>query len=153
MKVPIPESNFYSAKFHQYRKNILLMAAFFVISGFSLFAQQSKDVEIILECVEYIGNGKYVANFGYDNPNKNDVVVPDSSSSLIYDGGNKKVKALNDFKPGRQVNAFNGVFTSKERVLWHVILPNGTVKDVTASINSNHCTNQSNIYPYYTPPP
>ncbi|HKK42527.1 MAG TPA: hypothetical protein VJ963_08980, partial [Bacteroidales bacterium] len=134
-------------------KSILILAVFLFASEFNMKAQKTKDVEIVLECVEYIGNGTYKANFGYDNPNKTDVVVPDTNSTLIYDGGNKKLKALHNFKSGRQVNAFQGVFTSNERVLWHVILPNGTVKDVTASINSNHCTGQSNIYPYYTPPP
>jgi hypothetical protein len=65
------------------------------------FGQKQKDVNIILECVEYIGNGKYIANFGYDNPNNFNIVVPETNSILIYNNGQTKVKTINTFIAGR----------------------------------------------------
>ena len=124
-----------------------------ITSGAS-YAQKLKDVDILVECVEYIGNDTWVANFGYNNPNNKDVSVPETNSTLIFNNG-QSAKALNLFKPGRQTNVFKSEFTSQGSVLWHVILPTGVIKDVIASINSIHCsgTGNGNIFPYYTPPP
>ncbi len=111
-----------------------------------------KEITIVLECVEYIGNDKYIANFGYNNPNKVEVIVPETNSSIIYNEGALKKSALNKFKPGRQTYVFKNEFTSKERVLWRVTLPNGVIKETSASANSNHCKGSGNILPYYPPP-
>jgi len=129
---------------------IYLIAFLFPLLAFS---QKEKDINILVECVEYVGNDKFIANFGYDNPNSYDIVVPDTSSILIYNNGNTKTKAVNTFKSGRHSYVFSAEFTSKDRVLWHMVLPNGVEKDVTASANSSHCRGSGNILPYYTPPP
>ena len=122
-----------------------LIILLLLLPSISAFGQRLKDIDILVECVEYIGNDKYVANFGYNNPNTKDVSVPEPNSTIILNSGQQK-KALNLFKPGRQYNVFQIEFTSKDRVLWHVILPTGTVKDVTASINSVHCSGKGNIF-------
>src|SRR4030042_4868490 len=111
------------------------------------FSQKQKDVIIIVECVEYIGNDKYIANFGYDNPNNFSIVVPDTNSVLIYNNGKTKTKAVNTFGPGRHFYVFSKDFDSKDRVLWHMVQPTGTIKDITASTNSSHCKGSGNILP------
>ncbi|MCX6302523.1 MAG: hypothetical protein NTW82_10095, partial [Bacteroidia bacterium] len=134
------------------QKMFFLITTLLILPLSDALGQKEKDVEIILECVEYAGNDKFIANFGYFNPNRKEISVPDSSSSLIYNDGESNSKALNRFQSGRQTNVFQGEFTSKGKVLWHLVLPNGNVKEVTASINSNHCGNGNNILPYYPPP-
>src|SRR4030042_25402 len=111
------------------------------------FSQKQKDISIIVECVEYIGNDKYIANFGYDNPNTFSIVVPDTNSVLIYNNGKTKTKAVNSFSPGRHSYVFSKEFDSNDRVLWHMVQPTGTIKDVTASTNSSHCIGSGNILP------
>ncbi len=111
-----------------------------------------KDIEIVLECVEYVGNDKFIANFGYDNPNATEITVPESNSVLIFNNGKSTDFATNAFKSGRQAYVFQKEFSAKDRVLWHLVLPNGKVKEVTASANSAHCSSKGNIFPYYPPP-
>ena len=131
----------------------------FILPSFSLFAQKhkdkdkgTKDIDIVLECVEYIGDGKCHASFGYNNPNSTTVSVPDTSSILTCSKGNKRTKALNTFKAGKQSNVETREFDSDDKVVWTVVLPNGKTKQVTASANSSHCNQNTNIIPYYTPP-
>ena len=127
--------------------------AMFLASQFAIAsAQKQKDVEVVLHCIEYIGNDKFVANFGYNNPNKTEVDVPETNSTVVLNGGESKSKAINKFKPGLQSYVFKREFTSKDRVEWKVILPNGSTKTITANIKSNHCSNSGNIVPYYPPP-
>jgi hypothetical protein len=120
----------------------------------SLHAQKKSDVIPILECVEYIGNGKLNATFGYDNQNKESVSVTQSNSLVII--GSSKSNAITSFKPGRQYSVFKKEFNEKEVVIWNVILPNGKQKQVIASANSSLCksgnSTPGNILPYYPPP-
>jgi len=135
------------------RKFLLIFASLLLIQIKPVSAQSTKDVEILVECVEYAGNDKFYANFGYNNPNKSEVSVNPDNSVVISNNGKSKSNGVNTFKPGRQSNVFRAEFTSQDRVLWHLVLPNGVVKEVTASINSNHCNSSgSNIIPYYQPP-
>ena len=131
-----------------------LIFLFSIIIPLAAFGQNKKikDVEIVLECVEYIGNNKFIANFGYENPNNIEITIPDSNSLLIFNQGQSKAKAINTFKSGRQSYVLSKEFSSKDRVLWHMVLPNGKVKEITASANSAHCSSKGNIFPYYPPP-
>ncbi len=137
--------------FHISLKRLIIFGLMLSLQFAPLFAQKPKDVEIVLHCIEYVGNDKFVANFGYNNPNRTEVAVPETSSTIILNDLSKS-KALNKFKPGLQSYVFKSEFTAKDRVQWVVILPSGNTKTLTASINSNHCTNSGNILPYYPPP-
>ncbi|TFG42679.1 MAG: hypothetical protein E4H43_02790, partial [Bacteroidia bacterium] len=116
---------------------------------------QKYDINIVLKCVEFIGNGTYKANFGYDNQNPEVITIDATSSVVTYNNGQSKKYAVNTFQPGVQENVFSQEFTTKDRVEWTVTLPNGKVKVVNADINSNHCRSSfnSDIIPYYAPPP
>jgi hypothetical protein len=129
---------------------IVLIATF--LSPIQAQAQKQKDIEIFVNCVEYIGDGKYIANFGYDNPNKTSITVPDTNSILIFNNGKSKSKALNNFISGKQNNVFSKEFTSEDRVTWLMVHPDKQEKIVTASKNSSHCRGSGIIVPYYTPP-
>jgi hypothetical protein len=132
----------------------ITLSLFIISFSFPLVSfSQNKEVNIVVTCVEYIGNGTFKANFGYDNPDTRAVTVDQTSSVVTYNYGQSKKFALNTFLPGRQENVFSQEFSTKDRVEWTVILPSGVVKVVTADINSNHCRDVGDIIPYYTPPP
>jgi hypothetical protein len=134
----------------------------FLLVFFSIpsFAQKkgggggSGDVIPVLECVEYLGNGKLAASFGYENLYKETVTVSQGNSTVLI--GAFKSAATNTFKPGRQYAVFRKEFNEREVVVWTIILPNGKQKQVTASANSSLCrgtgTSTGNIFPYYPPP-
>jgi len=130
---------------------ILGMLAIPIIS----FGQKGKkELEIVVYCVEYIGNSKFRAHFGYDNPSKKALIVEESNSAVIYNHGQSKKLGINTFQPGVVNKAFSHDFDAQDRVQWEVILPDGTVKKTTdASVNSSHfCQGTEFITPYYTPP-
>jgi len=110
--------------------------------------------EIVVNCVEYAGNGKFKAHFGYDNPGKKTITVDESNSTVIYNRGQSKKLGINTFQPGVVEKAFSKEFGPHDRVQWEVILPDGTVKQTTdASVNSSHfCQGNEFITPYYEPP-
>jgi hypothetical protein len=129
-----------------------IFALFFVLP-LSIFAQSKstpKDIIVVAECVEYIGNGKFKASFGYDNQNNTTVSVSTSSSVVMT--GKLKSNGISSFKPGRQYNVFAKEFDAREVVVWTVTLPNGKIKSTTASANSKHCQSTGNIVPHYDPP-
>ena len=107
----------------------------------------------MVSCVEYIGNGTYKANFGYNNPDNVTITVVQPNSYVKYNNGQSQKYVTNTFLPGLNEKVFSQEFTEKDKVQWTVTLPNGTVKVVTADINSNHCNGISSIVPYYAPPP
>ena len=113
------------------------------------FAQKQKDVELIVECVEYIGDGTYRANFGYNNPNKNSISVPEGDSYIVYNKGQAKKYVINTFAEGRQYNVFSQEFDIDDRCIWRTVLPNGTEKETDASSNSNHCRNGIGLEPIF----
>ncbi len=115
------------------------LIAFLFISPLAAFSQTINDVDPIVECVEYIGNGKYQATFGYNNLGIQEITIPDTNSNLIINYGQTQIKALNTFKAGRQSNVFQKEFNSDDRCTWRFVLPNGTIKETSASINSSHC--------------
>jgi hypothetical protein len=115
--------------------------------------QKKSEVIPVLECVTYVGSGKFTATFGYDNQSQEVVSVSQSNSTVVV--GSSKSNGVNTFKAGRQYSVFKKDFTEREVVVWTIILPNGKQKQVTASANSTHCKDGSqtgNIFPYYPPP-
>jgi hypothetical protein len=112
----------------------------------------TQDILPILECTEYIGNGKFRANFSYNNLNKKEVTVAETNSVLFIDGKPASGKPPRVFKAGQQQNVFSTEFESNSKCLWRIVLPNGKTKEVTASANSSHCRGSGNIFPLFPPP-
>lgn len=116
------------------------------------FGQKNKEVNIVVSCVEYIGEGKFKAHFGYDNTSSKEVVVDEPNSTVTYNHGQSKKLGLNTFKSGIVEKAFSQVFDAHDRVQWTVVFPDGTIKQTNeASANSSHFCYQD-IIPYYAPP-
>jgi len=69
----------------------LLILLLIILLPLQAFSQKVKDINIIVECVEYVGNDKYVAHFGYDNPNHTEITVVDTNSVLIFNNGKLQV--------------------------------------------------------------
>jgi hypothetical protein len=113
------------------------------------------DVYIMVSCTEFIGDGKVVAYFGYENTGKKPVVVDETGSVITYNYGQSKKYGLYTFEPGVNEKAFSQEFDSKDRVQWTVIFPDGTTRTTDANIHSNHCKDAPtslNIIPGYNPP-
>ena len=138
------------------KTKFLLCSHYFIMLLFLLpvvaFGQKQKDIIPILECVEDLGDGRFIANFGYDNPNGTEIILPEDNSTLIYNNGNTKEKTLNKFKSGRQYKVVVKEFNGGDMCTWRIILPNETPKETTASVNSSHCSPSYNIEGYYPAP-
>ena len=78
--------------------------------------------------------------------------VPATPDTGFSHGQSKKFGA-NSFLPGKHEKVLTQDFAAGDRVVWHVIMPNGKEKTVSADINSNHCRGLEFVTPYYTPPP
>ncbi len=102
-------------------------------------ARKNQDVEPTFDCIEYAGNGKFRARFGYQNKGNKQVILPTQDSQIIINDGESSENALNVFEAGSYDYAFSSDFSSKDRVTWKLILPNGKEKLITASANSSHC--------------
>jgi len=132
--------------------SIIFNTSLLILSDMA-YGQKIKDVIPIRECVEYIGSGKYVVYFGYDNPNNDPVIIAEDSSLVIYSSKKPNGKGVNHFNTGRQYKVFSAEFEAKETVKWKMVQPNGEVKEVTASANSSHCSSvDSSIIPLFDCP-
>ncbi|HER07539.1 MAG TPA: hypothetical protein ENO20_01400, partial [Bacteroides sp.] len=116
--------------------------------------QGKKEFNIVVSCVEYIGNGMFTAYFGYENPGNKTISVDESGSVVVYNKGQSKKYGIHTFLPGVYEKAFSQEFDSKDRVQWTVTLPNGQIRTTDADIHSNHCRDYLglDIIPYYAPP-
>ena len=113
----------------------------------------NKDINILVSCVEYIGDGQLKVHFGYENPSKKVYVIEEDGSVVIYNHGQAKKAGLYVFEPGLKEKAFSQDFHYMDQVEWSVTLPNGNVKTVTANINYNKCSGDGlPIIPGYDPP-
>ena len=134
-------------------RSFSLLLLFIFLVPLTALSQKVKEIELISECVQYVGGDMYIAYFGYNNPNKNDISVPEDSSVVIYNYGQSKKNAVNSFKPGRHENVFSQTFHKNDKCDWELILPDGTKKIKSSSVNSSHtCLNSANIVPYFPPP-
>ena len=104
----------------------------------------TKDI-IVRSCTQYIGNGLYRVNFGYDNPNKKETSINEDNSYVVSNKGKNKTKGLNKFKSGSVDKAFSREFNANESVEWTVINPSGKVHTVIANANSSHCSEVESV--------
>lgn len=106
----------------------------------------SEDVDLTVDCIKYLGNGKFSASFGYNNKGKKEVNIPDTDSNVHFESGKPGKKGLNNFQKGRVYNAMEIEFDNTDRVTWLAILPNGKEKVISANINSftSHCSDADN---------
>ncbi len=80
----------------------------------------NKDV-ILFTCAEDIGNGLYMANFGYTNPtNKTITVEPEESYIFLSDkiedsefNGIQKIDGITSFEPGTHEKVLSVVFADQ----------------------------------------
>jgi PKD repeat protein len=95
-----------------------------------------KPVRPILECVSYLGNGKFRAFFGYENQNNYTVAIPvGRNNRFVPDPANRGQPTL--FLPGRTPAYPNAAFSADFDDIFLVWLLNG--RTATASIFSRRC--------------
>ena len=132
--------SYFSHYNNAFSRIVCLLLVIFSFS-FTVNAQRKggqKDLEP-RSCVEYIGNGLYRVNFGYYNPNNQEITLNEDNSVVTRGNGNIKSKGIIDFKPGSVDRAFTLEFNIKETVEWTVTNPGGKTYTVTANVNSAHC--------------
>ncbi len=137
----------FSGKFRRRTEFIRVACLLFLIGNlFSINAkaQALKEIELYVDCIEYIGNNKYQANFGYYNPNKDEINVPQENSIVKTNKGN--AYGHTNFKKGRYYNVFSAEFEFTDNVTW-AVLRNGGDPDnpddyriTSANSNSSHCS-------------
>ena len=130
-------------------KFVFILSSLIGLPFTSLFGQTKKNIDLLLECVQQLGNGKYVANFGYNNPNSAEIAISDASSALVVkQNGKTKKNGLAKFKPGRNIYVMKTEFSDSDTIVWRVEMPDGTIREIQASKSSNQCS----LLPYYAPP-
>jgi hypothetical protein len=93
----------------------------------------TETISPVLECVDHVGDGIFIAHFGYMNRNEMDVEIPIGPD-------NRFTPALEDrgqptsFLPGRQYDVFTVEFDGSNLV-WRLESPNGQSATATASDN------------------
>ena len=93
----------------------------------------SEKVSTVLECVEVLGDGNYLAHFGYDNKNDITVTIPVSGDYKFTPSPTDRGQPF-AFLPGRQVDVFQVPFDGSQLV-WTLHSPNGSSTTSTASNN------------------
>lgn len=139
--------------YRRFQPLYFLLISLILFSPSDLLGQKSKDVNILVSCVDYIGDGQLEVHFGYENPSNKVVVVDENGSVVIYNHGQAVKAGLYVFEPGVKEKAFSQTFDYMDEVEWSVTLPNGNVQTVTANINYNKCSDDGlPIIPGYSPP-
>ncbi len=88
----------------------------------------------ILECVAPETNGRFLAHFGYQNPNSDPVVPPPAENTFVPDPPNRGQPTT--FQPGRAQDAFQVEFDGSA-LTWKL-----TGNQVTASADSKSCAGE-----------
>lgn len=135
------------------KRTLLLLFGIFIFTNFTY--SQSSELEIYVVCVEDLGNGSFIARFGYTLNNPNGLVVNETASKIVVTRGAGGVQqVLNVFEDGVhndheiEVNLPSYVFDGNGYVTWTVNLGGGTKVEAIADKNSSIC----GLDPYYTPP-
>ena len=131
-----------------YSKGGLLAVCAIYLFSFSvnqLIAQSNESLVPIIpivECVEELGEGRYLATFGYDNPNNTRVTVPRGNSRIVWDGSLRQEKVLNIFEPGLNESVLEAEFdttTIETGLTWIIWIPQKVSMEATANANSLAC--------------
>jgi hypothetical protein len=96
----------------------------------------------ILECVEDLGNGKFKATFGYENPNGANVTVPQGNSRVVWNGTLRQEKVLNKFKPGLHQSVLEAEFDVsgvEDGLTWIIRIPKKASMEAPADASSTTC--------------
>ncbi|MEP0132962.1 MAG: T9SS type A sorting domain-containing protein [Eudoraea sp.] len=118
----------------------------------------NKDV-ILFTCAEDIGNGLYLANFGYTNPTNKSITV-DQEDSYIYLSDNiedsefngiQKIPGITSFEPGTHDNILSVVFADNGHAKWTVAFGGTYETKIRATLNSPVCEADSFIVPIIGP--
>jgi len=129
---------------------LLFLTLSFTVSNYAY--GQDQEVVLFVSCVEDLGNGDYVAYFGYDNPNPETVTVQRKRSYIAYNYDRDTKYVLNTFEPGVHEKVFSYEFSGDDWVRWTVKFSNRYTDIVRADSNSEFCVNELPIIPGYNPP-
>ena len=105
---------------------------------------QPAAITPVLECVEDRGSGKFLAHFGYLNPNPTTVEPPESQNRFTPGPSNRGQPSA--FSSGRVEDAFQVEFDG-DTLTWHL-----TGKEETASSGSSRCGGSITIVKKLVPP-
>jgi hypothetical protein len=120
----------------------LLLRSFlltFLISFTAIPAFATSNVELILECVKDLGNGKYEASFGYNNPYDYEIKVRRSRSYILHNNGHSKEYVNRIFKPGQNTEVVKFTFDAGDKIYWKVFFGWFRLKHVSADAHAERC--------------
>jgi hypothetical protein len=139
----------------------VLFSLFFILLGYAQKGKGgggNKDV-ILFTCAEDIGNGLYLANFGYTNPtNKTITVGPEDSYIFLSDkiedsefNGIQKINGITSFEPGTHDKILSVVFADHGHAKWTVVFDGTNETKIRATTSSPVCEADSFIVPIIGP--
>ena len=117
-----------------------------------------KNKITLFTCAEDLGNGQYMANFGYTNPtNKTITVSPEDSYIFLSDkiedsefNGILKIDGITSFEPGTHEKVLSVLFADNGHAKWTVAFGNSNTK-IRATFDSPVCEADSFIVPVIGP--
>lgn len=95
-------------------------------------------VRPILECVQELGEGQYVAHFGYKNEFWTQLSIPAGSPVNKFSPSPIDRGQPGDFSVGRQTDVFQVQFNG-QNLVWTLKSPDGSTRTATASSQSTRC--------------
>ena len=140
----------------------MLFSLFFILVG---YAQKGKgkggggnnDV-ILFTCIQDIGNGLYMANFGYTNPTNKTIKVAQEDSYIFLsnriedsDNGILKCDGITSFAPDTHEEVLSVVFADNGHAKWTVAFGGSSDVKVRATFESEVCEEDSFIVPVIGP--
>ncbi|WP_297694409.1 hypothetical protein [uncultured Eudoraea sp.] len=125
---------------------------------FTGFSQKNKDV-ILFTCAEDIGNGLYLANFGYTNPTNKTITVEQEESYIFLSdriedsefNGIQKIDGITSFEPGTHEKVLSVVFADNGHAKWTVAFGGSSDVKIRATFDSPVCEEDSFIVPVIGP--
>ncbi|MGI9548172.1 MAG: hypothetical protein ACR2MM_13090, partial [Flavobacteriaceae bacterium] len=118
----------------------------------------NKDVTLFT-CAEDIGNGLYMANFGYTNPTNKTITVEQGESYIFLSDriedseldGIQKIDGITSFEPGTHEKVLSVVFADNGHAKWTVAFGGSSDVKIRATLDSPVCEADSFIVPVIGP--
>ncbi len=118
----------------------------------------NKDV-ILFTCAKDIGNGLYLANFGYTNPTNKTITVEQEESYIFLSdriedsefNGIQKIDGITSFEPGTHEKVLSVVFADNGHAKWTVAFGGSSDVKIRATFDSPVCEEDSFIVPVIGP--